>query len=61
MEYKANKTKFIIHHTAGDRQFDDQQSVLSGLRDMYTFHAVKRGRGDIGYNFLIDQFGTIYE
>lgn len=29
--------------------------------DIYKFHAHNRGRGDIGYNFLIDPFGNIYE
>ena len=34
---------------------------MSGVRDIYKFHTVNRGRGDIGYNFVIDPQGNIYE
>lgn len=59
-----NKTKIIIHHTA-----DDSSSLLTWwteaiikhLQDIYKYHALTRWRGDIGYNFIIDQFGNIYE
>lgn len=67
-----NKVKVIVHHTAGD-----YTSLLTGgtgvvkkyLQDVYKYHTVSssssckncKGWGDIGYHFLIDPFGNIYE
>ena len=31
------------------------------LRAIYQYHAVSRGWGDIGYNYIIGQRGQIYE
>ncbi|MCB0217922.1 MAG: N-acetylmuramoyl-L-alanine amidase [Chloroflexi bacterium] len=48
----------IIHHTVTTNDPADPAAVL---RSIYQYHAVTRGWGDIGYNFLIDQRGNIYE
>ncbi len=50
--------KFIVHHTAGDPGTSDPPATI---RAIYYWHAVVLGWGDIGYNYLIDQNGTIYE
>jgi hypothetical protein len=34
---------------------------MSQIRAIYYYHAVTQRWGDIGYNFLIDKFGNIYE
>jgi uncharacterized protein with LGFP repeats len=31
------------------------------VRGVYAYHTKSRGWSDIGYNFLVDRFGTIYE
>ncbi|EKD24860.1 MAG: N-acetylmuramoyl-L-alanine amidase family 2 [uncultured bacterium (gcode 4)] len=59
-----HKTKIIIHHTA-----DDNTALMTWWKDaaiiemqnIYKYHALTRGWGDIGYNFVIDPFGNIYE
>ncbi|MDZ7798869.1 MAG: N-acetylmuramoyl-L-alanine amidase [Patescibacteria group bacterium] len=51
-------TKFIIHHTAGSTGEDDPKAVIRGI---YYWHAIGRDWGDIGYNYLIDTQGNIYE
>ena len=56
-EYRAIK-KVIIHHTVTR---DPETDPRATMRAIYQYHAVSRGWGDIGYNFLIDQQGTIYE
>jgi len=56
-EYRTIK-KVIVHHTATR---DPETDPRATLRAIYQYHAVSRGWGDIGYNFLIDQQGTIYE
>jgi len=59
--YKYKKKKIVVHHTADDDLFQTQSDVMSGVRNIYKFHTITRGWGDVGYNFLIDQFGNIYE
>jgi len=60
--YHYNKTKIIVHHTAGDTSiFTWLQSVINYLQDIYKYHTLKQWRWDIWYNFLIDVYGNIYE
>lgn len=58
-EYDGPKA-FVIHHTAGEEgaKVADQASVV---RNLYYGHAVSYGWGDIGYNYVIDVNGNIYE
>ena len=49
--------KAIIHHTVTD---DGGTNPAATIRSMYYFHAVTRGWGDIGYNYLVDKFGNIW-
>jgi N-acetylmuramoyl-L-alanine amidase-like protein len=49
--------KAIVHHTAGD---DGGTNVAATIRAIYYFHAVTRGWGDIGYNYLVDKYGNIW-
>ena len=51
-------THFVIHHTVTP---NDPQDPAYIVRAVYQYHAVSRGWGDIGYNFLIDRQGNIYE
>jgi hypothetical protein len=48
----------IVHHTVTTNDPADAAAVV---RSIYQYHAVTRGWGDIGYNFLIDHRGNIYE
>jgi hypothetical protein len=50
--------KLLVHHTA--TQNDDPDPAAT-IRSIYYYHAVTQGWGDIGYNFLIDEAGRIYE
>ena len=50
--------KFVIHHTAGGDGGDDPAATV---RAIYYWHAVVLGWGDVGYNFLIDGQGNVYE
>lgn len=47
----------IIHHT-DTPSFRDP---LMAIRSIYYYHAVERGWGDIGYNYLVDHMGNVYE
>ena len=50
----------FIHHTAGGNTYA-QADAPALVRGIYAYHTLGLGWSDIGYNFLIDRFGTIYE
>lgn len=50
----------IIHHTDNPNDYDCGD-VPAMLRAMYVGHARGRGWGDLGYNFLVDRCGNVYE
>ncbi|MDX6319047.1 MAG: hypothetical protein QOD35_2447 [Nocardioidaceae bacterium] len=50
----------IVHHTAGTNSYSRREAA-SVVRGVLAYHTVSRGWCDIGYNFLIDRYGTIYE
>jgi len=58
LEYPEKVTKFIIHHTDSVKDLDNP---MQAVRNIYLWHAIGRGWGDIGYNYLIDPNGNIYE
>lgn len=63
MKWRPNQMQIrasVIHHTAGTNNYSAPQAP-SIVRGIYHYHAVTRGWGDIGYNFLIDKYGKIYE
>ena len=53
--------KLIVHHTATSDNYTDRAGAEAQIRSIYYYHSVTQDWGDIGYNFLIDKFGTIYE
>ena len=50
----------FVHHTvnANDYQPSDVPGIIRGI---YAYHVKTRGWSDIGYNFLVDRFGRIWE
>ncbi len=54
----AATEKIIVHHTDTTNTFDDPAALM---RAVYYYHAVTLGWGDIGYNYLIDWHGNVYE
>ncbi|MFF2832692.1 FG-GAP-like repeat-containing protein [Cellulosimicrobium cellulans] len=53
-------TAATVHHTVGTNSYTAGQ-VPSLIRGIYTYHAQSRGWGDIGYNFLVDKYGRVWE
>ncbi|WP_413464532.1 peptidoglycan recognition protein [Corynebacterium sp. 21KM1197] len=49
-----------IHHTAGSNNYSQAQAP-GVVRSIYQYHAQTLGWCDIGYNALVDKYGTIYE
>jgi hypothetical protein len=50
----------VLHHTAGSNSYTRAQSA-GVVRGIHHYHARTLGWGDIGYNVLVDRYGTIYE
>jgi hypothetical protein len=50
----------FVHHTVNSNSYTRSQ-VPSILRGIYAYHTRGRGWSDIGYNFLVDRFGRIWE
>ena len=48
----------IIHHTATP---NNESNWYARVRSIWYYHAVTLGWGDVGYNFMIDPTGVIYE
>jgi hypothetical protein len=59
LRYGTIKTGFI-HHTVNANDYTAAQ-VPALIRGIYAYHTQSRGWSDIGYNFLVDRFGRIWE
>jgi hypothetical protein len=57
----ADTVRFaVVHHTAGSNSYTRAQSA-SIVRGIERYHVLANGWDDIGYNFLVDKYGQIFE
>ncbi len=50
----------FVHHTVNANSYTRGQ-VPAIIRGIYAYHTQSRGWSDVGYNFLVDRFGRIWE
>ena len=50
----------IVHHTAGTNDYTRAQAAAI-VRGIEAYHVQGNGWNDIGYNFLVDRYGDVYE
>ncbi|MGA9749635.1 MAG: FG-GAP-like repeat-containing protein [Nocardioides sp.] len=53
-------TAGFVHHTVNANNYTAEQ-VPAIIRGIYAYHTQSRGWSDVGYNFLVDRFGRIWE
>jgi len=59
-EYSSTIKAGFVHHTVQSTSYSPAE-VPAMIRADYQYHAVTRGWGDIGYNFLVDYFGRVWQ
>ena len=50
----------VVHHTAGANDYT-REDAPAVVRAIELYHVKGNGWNDLGYNFLVDRFGTVYE
>jgi hypothetical protein len=50
----------LVHHTAGSNSYTRTQSAAI-VRGIEIYHVKGNGWNDIGYNFLVDKYGQVFE
>ncbi|MFD5738704.1 peptidoglycan recognition protein [Streptomyces massasporeus] len=58
--YTGNTKAVFVHHTAGTNDYTCSQSA-SIVRGVFLYHVQSNGWNDIGYHFLVDKCGTVFE
>jgi hypothetical protein len=57
----ASELRFaVVHHTAGTNSYTRTQSAAI-VRGIQTYHVQGNGWNDVGYNFLVDKYGQVFE
>ncbi|MEU3662655.1 peptidoglycan recognition protein [Streptomyces sp. NPDC032940] len=59
-EYTADVKAVFVHHTDGANDYSCADSAAI-VRGIYAYHTQVNGWNDIGYNFLVDKCGTVFE
>ncbi|MCC2312902.1 DUF4214 domain-containing protein [Cellulomonas xiejunii] len=50
-----------VHHTAGSNSYASAAQAMQQIRNDQAYHMDARGWCDLGYNFIVDKWGNIYE
>ncbi|MDG9708416.1 peptidoglycan recognition protein family protein [Streptomyces sp. DH10] len=58
--YTTNTQAMFVHHTAGTNDYSCAESA-SVVRGVFLYHVRSNGWNDIGYHFLVDKCGTVFE
>src|SRR5699024_10379905 len=59
-DYTEPTKALTLHHTAGNNNYTPAEAAAQ-VRGIFKYHAKTLGWCDMGYNVLVDKYGTIYE
>jgi hypothetical protein len=59
-DYAYTLIRAVVHHTVNGNDYSQAQ-VPGMIRGIQSYHQGANGWSDIGYNFVVDRFGTIWE
>jgi len=59
-QYAPKLAFAVVHHTAGGQPSTPAESAAM-VRGIQAYHVKSNGWNDIGYNFLVDRFGELFE
>jgi hypothetical protein len=59
-QYAQSVQFAVVHHTAGTNSYTSSQSAAI-VRGIEIYHVKGNGWNDIGYNFLVDKYGQVFE
>jgi peptidoglycan hydrolase-like amidase len=60
LQYSKEVKLLVVHHTALGVK-NDPRPAAERVRALYKYHAVSKAWGDLGYHFVIDENGQVYE
>jgi N-acetylmuramoyl-L-alanine amidase len=61
VDFNSVVRAMIIHHTDTINTYTTLAQAEQQVRAVYAFHVNGRGWSDIGYNFVVDRFGHVFE
>lgn len=61
MDTASTLTSAVVHHTAGSNNYADKAAAMRQIRGDQAYHMDGRGWCDLGYNFVVDKWGNVYE
>jgi hypothetical protein len=59
-DYSSTVKAAVVHHTVQTNRYAPSESAAL-VRADYLYHVRSRGWNDIGYNFLVDRYGRVFE
>lgn len=59
-QYSGAAKVMFVHHTVSSNTYSCNESAAV-IRSLYAYHTLSRGWNDLGYNFLVDRCGTLFE
>ena len=59
-DYSDTVKAAFVHHTVQSNSYSPSESAAL-VRSDYLYHVRTRGWNDIGYNFLVDRYGRVFE
>ena len=59
-DYSDTVKAAFVHHTVQSNRYSPSESAAL-VRSDYLYHVRTRGWNDIGYNFLVDRYGRVFE